>query len=136
MPFEWSNDLEIGDPIIDGQHKQLVETVNDLMHACKHGNHRDELKKTLNFLVDYTVKHFADEEAFQLKHNYPDYEQHKQLHDAFKVTASEMAARLLQEGASVALVAEAHGVIGKWLFNHIRKEDLRIAEHIQASRTN
>jgi hemerythrin len=129
MQYEWSGDLETGYPGIDEQHKQLVMALNDLLSACGHGGHRAELKKTLDFLVAYTIKHFTDEEAFQLQHNYPDYERHKLLHDNFKVVASELAERLMQEGATIALIAEVHSTIGDWLVNHIKGEDLRIALH-------
>ena len=127
--YEWDSALETGYPDIDEQHKQLVATLNDLLFACKHGTHRAELKKTVDFLVNYTIKHFADEEMFQIEHNYPEYEQHKRLHDNFKLVASELTDRLVREGASISLLAEMHSVIGGWLVSHIQGEDMKIAIH-------
>jgi len=129
MQYEWSSALETGYLGIDEQHKQLVASLNDLLLACKHGTHRAELQKTMNFLVNYTVKHFTDEEAFQLEHNYPEYERHKQLHEDFKVTASELAERLVREGGSIAMLSELHTVIGGWLVSHIQGEDMKVALH-------
>jgi hemerythrin len=131
MQYEWSSELEIGCPNIDDQHKQLIVALNDLLAACEHGGHRSELKSTVDFLVAYTVKHFADEEEFQIKHNYPDYERHKQLHDEFKAVASDLAGQLMQEGATIALVAKVHSTIGDWLVNHIKGEDRKVAAHAQ-----
>ena len=127
--YEWSSDLETGYLNIDEQHKQLVASLNDLLFACKHGTHRAELQKTVNFLVEYTVKHFIDEEAFQLAHNYPEYERHKQLHEDFKVMASGLAERLVREGGSIAMLSEVHAVIGGWLVSHIQGEDKKVALH-------
>ena len=129
MPFEWTSDLETGYPSIDEQHKQLFASLNDLLSACRHGGHRAELKKTLDFLVAYTLQHFADEEEFQRTHNYPDYERHKLLHDNFKLVAADLAERLIREGPTVALVAEAHSTVGDWLVSHIKGEDLMFALH-------
>jgi hemerythrin len=129
MQYEWSSALETGFPEIDEEHKQLVSALNDLLIACGHGGHRSEIKKTLDFLVAYTVKHFADEEAFQLRHKYPDYERHKQLHEDFKVVAVELAGRLLEEGATIALIAEVQTTVGDWLVSHIKGEDLKIGLH-------
>ena len=129
MQYVWTQELETGYQNIDEQHKQLVVALNDLLLACQHGKHRDELKTILDFLVAYTVKHFADEEEFQRQHNYPEYERHKMLHDQFKVVASELAERLLQEGPSVALIAEVRSAMGDWLVGHIQGEDLKIAAH-------
>ena len=129
MEYIWTKELETGSQSIDEQHKQLVVALNALLFACQHGSHRAELKTVLDFLVTYTVKHFADEEEFQCQHNYPDYKRHKMLHDQFKVVASELAERLVQEGASIALIAEVRSTIGDWLVNHIKGEDLKIAVH-------
>ena len=129
MEYVWTQELETGCQSIDEQHKQLVAALNALLFACQHGGHRAELKTVLDFLVAYTAKHFADEEEFQCQHNYPEYERHKLLHDQFKVVASDLAERLVQEGPSIALIAEARSTIGNWLVNHIKGEDLKIAVH-------
>ena len=129
MEYVWTQELETGYQSIDEQHKQLVVALNALFFACQHGRHCDELKAVLDFLVAYTVKHFADEEEFQRQHSYPGYERHKMLHDQFKVVASELAERLLQEGPSIALIAEVRSTMGDWLVNHIKGEDLKIAVH-------
>ena len=129
MQYEWSSDLETGYQSIDEQHKQLVTALNDLLWACEHGGHRAELKTTVDFLVTYTIKHFADEEEFQRKHNYPGYERHKLLHDKFKVVASELAERLLRDGATIGLIAEVRSAVGDWLVSHIKGEDIKIALH-------
>jgi hemerythrin len=129
MQYAWSSELETGYRSIDEQHKQLVLSLNELLAACQHGKHRYELDKTLDFLLVYTTTHFADEEEFQLKHKYPEYERHKRLHDDFKVVASELVQRLMREGATISLIAEVHSTIGDWLVNHIKGEDLKIARH-------
>jgi len=132
MQFEWTSELETGCPRIDGQHKQLIATLEEFQSACKRGVQGVELKEILDFLVGYTITHFADEEEFQLKYNYPDYERHKLLHDDFKVVASKLAERLMKEGASVDIVVEIHFTIGKWLVCHIKEEDRKIALHASA----
>ena len=109
----------------------MIKALNELLPACKHGGHRTELKTTVDFLVAYTVKHFADEEEFQRKHNYPEYERHKQLHDDFKLVASKLAEQLLQEGPTIALIAKVNSVVGDWLVSHIKGEDSKIALHVR-----
>ena len=127
MEYTWTKELETGYQSMDEQHKQLVEALNSLLFACQHGSHRAELKTALEFLVAYTVKHFADEEEFQGQHDYPEYERHKMLHDQFKIVASELAERMVQEGPSIALIAEVYSTIGDWLVKHIKGEDLKMA---------
>jgi hemerythrin len=129
MSYEWPGDLEIGYPAIDDQHKLLIESLNDLLWTCQHGGHRDELKKTVNFLVSYTEKHFTDEQELHRKYNYPDRERHKGLHESFKLVVSDLAERLVEDGPSIGLVAEVKSAIGDWLISHIKGEDPKFVSH-------
>jgi len=131
MDYEWSSDLETGYKNIDEQHKQLFESMNDMLRACRRGAHRDEVVKIADFLVNYTMQHFADEEELQLKHHYPAYTQHKRLHNNFRAVVSGLAGRLAQEGPTLDLITEVYFTIGRWLDSHIKGEDLKIALHVK-----
>lgn len=131
MVFTWSKDLETGNPLIDQQHKQLIDAVNQLMDACSKGNGRAELNKTMKFLQDYTAKHFSDEEKLQVQYKYPEYLSHRQYHEGFKKVVAEIAAQLQKEGPSIGLVGKVNSSIGGWLVNHIKREDVKVAAHIR-----
>jgi hemerythrin len=131
MPFLWTNDLATGNQLVDFQHKQLFQAINNLLDACSQGRGRDQIDNTLNFLTNYTVKHFGDEEKLQQQFKYPDYQNHKKLHDNFTVTVKDLGAQLRQEGPSINLVGKINSTIGTWLVNHIKKEDQKLTAHIQ-----
>ena len=130
MAFTWQDQYATGNKQIDEQHKQLFKAVNDLISACSSGQGRDKLDPTIKFLVDYTTKHFADEEKLQQQYQYPDYNNHKKLHENFKKTALELTKQLKEEGASTVLVGKVNSTIGNWLINHIQREDKKVADHI------
>lgn len=132
MAYVWSKDLETGDARIDVQHKQLIEAINELLAACATGHGRDELDKTTQFLLDYTVKHFSDEEKLQVMSQYPDYANHKKYHEAFKVVVKDLVDQLKAEGPTIALVGKVNSSIAGWLLNHIKKEDVKVAAHIRS----
>ena len=113
MKHKWTRELETGNQNIGEQNKQLFTTLNELISVCQADLSNDiiekseyfivsysardfagEAEKTMDFLVDYTSRHFSDEETFQIKHNYPKYRQHKQLHDDFKSVVSNLAGRM------------------------------------------
>ncbi|MDR2569576.1 MAG: bacteriohemerythrin [Oscillospiraceae bacterium] len=131
MAYVWTEELATGNLMIDSQHKQLVKMVNDLMEACKGGQGRAKLSPIMQFLIDYTVKHFADEEKLQQQHGYPDFLSHRKMHEAFKVTVLDLDKQLKAEGATIALVAKMNTSIGGWLVNHIQREDKKVAAHIK-----
>jgi hemerythrin len=132
MGYTWSKDLETGNTTIDTQHKQLIQAINDLLAACASGQGRAALDKTLDFLNQYTAKHFGDEEKLQLQYKYPDYPNHKKLHEGFKTTVKELSRRLQAEGPTITLVGKVNSSIGDWLVNHIKREDTKVAAHIRA----
>lgn len=132
MKYDWTSDLETGNSTIDGQHKQLINAINNLLEACSQGKGRDALKETTTFLYDYTAKHFADEEKLQIASQYPDYTNHKQYHEGFKKVVREIADQLEKEGPNLVLVGKVNTSIGGWLINHIKKEDVKVAAHIRS----
>ncbi|MDR1480137.1 MAG: hemerythrin family protein [Planctomycetaceae bacterium] len=132
MAYAWSKDLETGNLLIDTQHQQLIKAVNELLAACSTGQGRDVLNNTLNFLESYTAKHFGDEERLQIQHQYPDYTNHKVLHENFKKFVNELVNQIKTSGATTSLVSKVTFGVGDWLVNHIKKEDMKVAVYIKS----
>ena len=130
MKYVWSNDLATGNEAIDIQHKKLVNAINDLLKACSVGSGRSHLETVIKFLENYIIEHFTDEEKLQLKYKYPDYQNHKKLHEDFKAVVVELAKQLNENGPSVGLISEVNKRVCSWLTNHIKSEDKKVADHI------
>lgn len=94
----WKESYGIGVEIIDSQHKQLFEMVENLMRIVN--KQQEEVKsesiKAVAFLKDYVVRHFADEEEYQISLNYEGYEKHKRIHEGFIETVLDFERRMLQ----------------------------------------
>jgi hemerythrin len=132
MEYLWDKSLETGNQMIDTQHKQLFLAVNNLLHICESGKGKDELKKSLDFLTDYTIKHFFDEEQLQQQYKYPDYENHKKYHEGFKKEVRDLSVELIMKGASDSLLKDVQVKIGGWLVTHIKGQDVKVAAHIRS----
>ena len=130
LAFTWTENLATGNTLIDTQHKQLVKATNDLIDACKSGQGKTQLDSTMQFLIDYTHKRFGDEEKLQQQYSYPDYQNHKKLHDAFKSSIEDLAKKLKVEGPTPSLTAKITSAIGEWLVKHILNDDKKVAAHI------
>ncbi|MDR2114943.1 MAG: bacteriohemerythrin [Planctomycetaceae bacterium] len=131
MAYTWTKDLETGNLLIDSQHQQLIKAINDLLVACSSGQGRDTLHQTLDFLVSYTSKHFGDEEKLQQQYQYPDYPNHKKLHDNFKAFVQDLATQMKASGPTITLVSKVTSGVGEWLLNHIKREDTKVAACIR-----
>jgi hemerythrin len=118
--------------MIDDQHKQLIDALNNFLSARDEKKSTTELKKSLDFLTDYTIKHFFEEEHLQKKYEYPDYENHKKLHEGIKKLVRELQVQLIMKGASDALFEDVKVKVGDWLIAHIKSQDTKIAAHLRS----
>lgn len=131
MAYQFTQDLETGNTLIDGEHRQLIQAINDLLDACAQGRGRAEIGKTAQFLQEYTARHFADEERLQVNCSYPDYPNHKRYHEEFKKVVASLVQALLAEGPTVVLVSKVNSALAGWLLNHIKREDKKLAAYIR-----
>jgi len=123
MAITWRDDLSIGVPEIDNQHKELIKKIDGLFEACNKGKGKEEVVKVIEYLGDYVKEHFGAEEALQRKYAYPGYETHKKIHDGFIENFSGLKAQLDREGVTPALIIQMNRLLIDWLMQHIKKTD-------------
>ena len=133
MAYAWDSSLESGYDKVDNQHRQLVSALNNLIEASKSGKGNSAVMETLDFLTGYAVKHFSDEEQLQVDYKYPDYLNHKRIHDEFKATVVSLVGKVKKEGATEEIIGTLSSTIGSWLLNHIRGDDFRMAAYVKAA---
>lgn len=130
--MKWTDNLSVGVELIDREHKELINAINDLFDACSKGLGRKKINETLTFLQNYTATHFADEEKVQKDSGYPDYPNHRKLHSEFVAKVMEYSKQLETEGPTISLVATFNSFVSNWLVNHISREDKKIGEYIRS----
>ncbi len=125
--LRWNESLATGDMFIDAQHKQLFYHADQLRDAVLAGHAGSGVMDFVNFLDDYIVEHFSSEEGLMEKVGYPELENHKILHEAFKADFLDLQ-RDIESGINPAIVAnEIERRVGDWLQNHIVGVDVRFA---------
>jgi hemerythrin len=128
---EWSQALSTGNATIDDQHKQLINALNALYSAYRSGEGRDVVEKTMVFLVEYTIKHFDTEEELQTKYGYPEYQQHRQMHEDFKRVAGGLLHELKTNGPTDVFISHIYSAVSLWVVQHIKGEDIKMAAFIK-----
>ncbi len=120
MPYlAWDSHLDTGVPVIDSQHRRIVDYINELQDAIA-GNDRQIVQEVLDDLVDYTVSHFAFEEHLQEQAQYPAFELHKKMHDEF---ASRIHGYRVRFHAGEDIAGQLLSDLREWLVRHIQNED-------------
>ena len=133
MAYIWSPLFKTGHEIIDEQHRQLFDALNNIASAFRKGKGADEISKTLAFLVEYTLIHFSTEEELMENKKYPKYLAHKKCHDDFKVTAVELLKKFQEEGPSEDFIVNVTIIIGDWLISHIKIDDIKMVSYINST---
>jgi hemerythrin len=131
MGIAWRDSLSIGVEDIDNQHKQLLSHFDQLLKACEAGKGLEELKRLLNFLDEYVVKHFKDEESIQRLRNYPGYEAHKKEHESFIARLKTLKQEISIEGVALHHLMETNNLLLKWLINHISTVDVQLGTYLK-----
>jgi len=133
MNVTFDKSLETGNSLIDQQHQELIGRVNKLLESLEKGTEKRTAIETLNFLLDYTVFHFEEEEQLQKEAGFPGYELHKAQHDGFVQSVRELLEMLEEEeGPTDAFVSAVNKNITQWLVNHIQIQDKAVAAFVQA----
>ena len=79
----WDAKYATGVNVIDIQHRQLVKLANELYAACiaKGDKLQSVFKESMKRMVDYVHYHFDAELVLLNKLGYPDYANHKKMHE-------------------------------------------------------
>ncbi|MGE8362651.1 bacteriohemerythrin [Pseudomonas sp.] len=117
--LEWSDDLDTGIAVIDGQHRRIVDMINQL-HVAQQSGRPEGVAQVIEELVDYTISHFAFEEAMLEEAGYIFTKAHKRVHEVFIKRVAGYRARFVQ-GEDI--TEELKSLLGRWLFGHIRNDD-------------
>ncbi len=132
MPLmTWNEKMSVGVKVLDDDHKRLVALVNELHDALKTGHGKDALGKILDSLVTYTKSHFAREEQFFARTNYPDSAAHKKEHDDLTNQVLQVQAKF-NSGASTGLSLQVMNFLRDWLTNHIQGSDKKYGPYLNS----
>ena len=131
----WREDLSVGHPDIDNDHKRLIAIINDFQNTAAKWPPESVLNESLYSLYDYARLHFEREEAIQTACGFPYAEEHKKEHAALLCTVTNEVDCLFVSKtkpvttASIQLVSE---LLQHWLIDHIIKNDLKMREYVKA----
>lgn len=133
---KWNPKFEIGIPVIDAQHKKLVNLCNNLykiitsMPASGPGSEawQQSFFYALHECVDYTKTHFHDEEVLMTAAKYDGFVSHKARHTEFVKKVLETAKNMEKPEKAKAL--QFVRFLYDWILSHIAHEDRQFAEAV------
>lgn len=130
----WDPKFEIGIPVIDEQHKKLVELCNrfylELLQYKSEGTPTWDyaLKKALRECVEYVQTHFKNEETLMTACGYPNFAEHKKMHDMFIKKILETTDGF--ETATIGVAFKFVKFLYDWILSHIAHEDKLYVKYV------
>jgi len=128
QPIRWNEEFKIDVEEIDEQHKVLLEIFNKIVVSVEK---KDEWKATssiVDSLIHHAYRHFATEERYMIKHQYPDLPLHIGQHLDFikKVTI------LTQEAKEKGLEKQKEMItfLAKWYYDHVLVIDKKYSQYL------
>lgn len=128
--IDFSDELSVGLPLIDEQHKQLIALSNSLIQAVINGVGEEVLDEVFLKLRAYVCYHFADEEQYMKKIGYPQFEEHKILHKQLTADVDDFRNRLKDQ--STVSPSETLEFVCNWIVKHIEEEDMKIGQYVES----
>jgi hemerythrin len=128
----WTPDLSVGIALIDDQHKIWFEKAEKLFEAGKKHQAKEYIGELLDFLDEYTKRHFSDEEKYMLSIHYPGYPEQKRAHTAFVAQLAKLRSDYASSGGNLLVILNANQLVLGWLTQHISNMDKKIGQFVRA----
>ena len=133
--INWTDDLGVGVPRMDEDHKQLIGILNKLFAACSAYVGDEVLQQVTDELESYTKNHFAREEELLESQGYPSLEVHKFQRQKLTKELHEYMEKV-KTGAADGLSADVVTFLREWLIVHIKEHDHQYATYLGEKHRN
>lgn len=127
--ISWSDDLAIGIPDIDQQHRAIFEQMARLEENLEKDCASEVSAEVVDFLAEYVVEHFSTEEKLMKEIGYPEYSYHKSEHATFLDKFYQIRSLLNQNDKLAKYYL--HSVMANWLTHHIANEDQKLSPYLR-----
>lgn len=129
----WKEKYMLGVPLIDEQHQELFRRVTDFVEIVRKPvpweQKTEQVSQTLDFMKEYVITHFRDEEQLQRELGYPEQQEHKKIHHDMVAYVAGVAKEYEEKGYQEQLMQQFAGKLLAWLINHVASEDQKIANY-------
>lgn len=127
MLIGWRNELEIGNEMIDTQHRMLVLLLRKLDIAIKSSLEHKIIMGILLEIRRFTEFHFLSEENLMAELRYPQLLDHEKIHSEL---LSQLNVFIAKVNRKQELAEDVLPMIHAWVASHVAHEDLKLAKFL------
>jgi|GEM_PF-1097270 len=126
----WKDIYLIGIEDLDAQHKMIFDTIENIKDTLKEVNpvlQRQFMSESVEFLREYIVTHFGEEEDYLEHRGYENLDAQKHDHEKFLAGLTELEERLDESKFAPAVARKYLGYVISWMVYHVAGEDAKFA---------
>jgi hemerythrin len=127
--MKWSDEYQIGLPVIDSQHKRLFNLIDELNKAIETGPEITDIEELLAGLKQYATRHFQLEEKYMVESNYPGLEEQQKDHAYFTNRFKALNEEINEIGFTPAVAQVIKEELSEWLKEHVTGLDVNFGEY-------
>lgn len=129
--IRWCGLFALGHPIIDTQHKELFEIINNFQEELSKGTSSHLSIEILNELIRFAEKHFSDEEEISREFGFPEeeLESHREIHEQLILDIFQ-----LHQDISNGILNELDTIsdfLANWIIVHVLIEDYKYKPYLK-----
>jgi diguanylate cyclase (GGDEF)-like protein/hemerythrin-like metal-binding protein len=124
--IHWDEGLSIGDPELDGEHRQFIVLLNRLIDLIDESPDAEQVHRILDELEQLAVEHSRHEEMLSLSTGVGAREEQRREHSDFRSAIIEARNQLRADDLGSSLIDMTESLV-KLLINHIIDQDLDLA---------
>ncbi|OWW21604.1 bacteriohemerythrin [Noviherbaspirillum denitrificans] len=132
LQISWSQDLAIGNELIDSDHRDIFDTARRLQaEITEEEPEYSIVGEVLVELIEHTGGHFAREEALMQEIGFPALEAHKREHALLMQKVNDLHRRFMDGYPNLPM--EVAKFIEFGLVRHIMKSDMELGRFMHAA---
>jgi hemerythrin-like metal-binding protein len=122
--FKWDQEYSVGVPEIDGQHKELMNLLNEVIYHSSDNKEEERIyfDKRIENTVKFIATHFETEEQYLSKTDYEKYTEHKLEHKNLLEKMQNIKDEVQNNKLEVDLFSLTE-YLKDWFVNHIKVYD-------------
>ncbi len=124
--IDWKPEYEVGIPVVDRDHRHLLELLNRFEAAHQEGHAREDVLGILRELIRYAEEHFQREEALMDESGYLDLLEHQLVHEDLVRQIFALHERYSAQDNHIP--EEVQEFLKRWFLEHILHMDMRFGE--------
>jgi len=131
--LDWNDDMSVGIPEVDQEHRQFIQLVNDLNRSIASRMDLAEIQRRIQLIIEHADLHFSHEETLLRQRNYPDADDHANKHAQAIEALHKTMAQCTKDSLEPQWIA-AGLEVKNILVTHLMTEDMKFRDYFHKSR--